>query len=147
MVLPGVGAFGVAAARLAPGLPSLRAALRAGQPCLGICLGMQLLFERSEEGEGEGLGVIAGDVTRLTGKRVPHMGWTAVGAHGEMYFAHSYACRPRQPSVVTAWAEHEGTRVAAMVKTRRTIGVQFHPEKSSTAGLALLGALVREVTS
>jgi imidazole glycerol-phosphate synthase subunit HisH len=147
VVLPGVGAFGTAAARLAPGRIALREALLAGQPCVGICLGMQLLFEGSEEGEGEGLGVIEGQVTRLEGQRVPHMGWTAVDGHAPMYFAHSYACRPQQPGLVTAWAHHEGKPVAAIVKTRRTVGLQFHPEKSSTAGLALLRTLVAEVTS
>jgi glutamine amidotransferase len=147
VVLPGVGAFGAAALRLQPGRSALRAAIIDGQPCLGICLGMQLLFEHSQEGDGEGLGVIAGTVERLGGRRVPHMGWTKVDGLGEMYFAHSFACQPRNPEVVTAWALHEGTRVAAIVKTRRTIGVQFHPEKSSSGGLALLRTLVAEVTS
>ncbi len=147
VVLPGVGAFGVAATRLAPGREALRAALLDGQPCLGICLGMQLLFERSDEGDGAGLGVFQGAVKRLEGRRVPHMGWTPVDGVGDMYFAHSFACRPQSPGVVTAWALHEGARVAAIVKTKRTIGVQFHPEKSSTAGLALLRALVTEVQS
>lgn len=147
VVLPGVGAFGTAAARLEPGRASLRAALLDGQPCLGICLGMQLLFDRSEEGGGEGLGLIPGTVTRLRARRVPHMGWTQVDGVGEMYFAHSFACRPESPEVVTAWARHEDTSVAAIVKAKRTIGVQFHPEKSSTGGLALLRTLVAEVTS
>ena len=147
VVLPGVGAFGTAAARLAPGRAALRRALLDGQPCLGICLGMQLLFERSEEGEGEGLGVIPGDVTRLVARRVPHMGWTPVDGVGDMYFAHSFGCRPTEPGVVTAWAVHEGAPVAAIVKVAKTIGVQFHPEKSSAAGLALLRTLIRELTS
>jgi glutamine amidotransferase len=147
VVLPGVGAFGVAAARLEPGRAALRAALLEGQPCLGICLGMQLLFERSEEGAGEGLGVIAGSVTKLQARRVPHMGWTRVDGVGEMYFAHSFACRPEDAGVVRAWASHEGTRLPAVVQVKRTIGVQFHPEKSSSGGLALLRALVAEVTS
>lgn len=147
VVLPGVGAFGTAAARLAPGRASLRRALLDGQPCLGICLGMQLLFERSEEGEGEGLGLIGGEVTRLVARRVPHMGWTKVDGVGDMYFAHSFACRPRDPQVVTAWARHDGAEVAAMVTTARTIGVQFHPEKSSAGGLRLLRKLIDQVTS
>jgi glutamine amidotransferase len=147
VVLPGVGAFGVAAARLAPGREALRRALLDGQPCLGICLGMQLLFERSEEGAGEGLGLIEGDVTRLVARRVPHMGWTPVDGVGAMYFAHSFACRPRAPEVVTAWARHEGAEVPAIVTKARTIGVQFHPEKSSAGGLALLQRLIDQVTS
>jgi imidazole glycerol-phosphate synthase subunit HisH len=147
VVLPGVGAFGPAAARLAPGRAALRRALLDGQPCLGICLGMQLLFERSEEDEGEGLGVIDGEVTRLVARRVPHMGWTPVDGVGDMYFAHSFACRPRHAEVVTAWARHEGAAVAAIVQKARTIGVQFHPEKSSTRGLELLRNLIGQVTS
>jgi glutamine amidotransferase len=147
VVLPGVGAFGVAAPRLSSGRELLREALLQGQPCLGICLGMQLLFERSEEGEGAGLGLMAGEVTRLQARRVPHMGWTPVEGVGTMYFAHSYACRPKDLDMVTAWANHEGTRVAAMVKFKRTIGIQFHPEKSSTEGLAVLRKVVSEVTS
>ncbi|MDP2270100.1 MAG: imidazole glycerol phosphate synthase subunit HisH [Archangium sp.] len=147
VVLPGVGAFGAAATRLAPGREALKSALLDGQPCLGICLGMQLLFERSEEGEGEGLGLIEGDVTRLVARRVPHMGWTKVDGVGDMYFAHSFACRPRDPGVVQAWARHEGAEVAAIVTRARTIGVQFHPEKSSAGGLRLLRQLIDRVTS
>src|SRR5204863_264888 len=80
-------------------------ALEGGLPCVGICLGMQLLFDASEEGEGEGLGLIAGKVTRLTARRTPHIGWTRVdGVSTEMYFAHSYACRPKDASVVSGWA-------------------------------------------
>jgi imidazole glycerol-phosphate synthase subunit HisH len=147
LVLPGVGAFGLAAERMAAGRQALRQQLEQGRPCLGICLGMQLLFDRSEEGTGEGLGFIAGPVTRLRTRRVPHIGWTAVDGLEEMYFAHSFACRPTDASVVTAWAQHGDDRVAAMVKKQRAVGVQFHPEKSSTAGLTLLRKLVTEVTS
>lgn len=78
LVIPGVGAFNAAAERLAPGRAELRAALLDGYPALGICLGMQLLFESSEEGPGEGLAVIPGRVRRLRARRVPHMGWNAV---------------------------------------------------------------------
>src|SRR5580704_9457157 len=79
IVLPGVGAFGTAASRLAPARAALATALDAGLPCLGICLGMQLLFDMSDESPGVlGLGVIAGPVTRLRASRVPHMGWNAV---------------------------------------------------------------------
>lgn len=147
LVLPGVGAFGLAAQRVAPGRDALRDGLAQGRPCLGICLGMQLLFATSEEGGGAGLGFFAGAVTRLRARRVPHIGWTAVDGLAEMYFAHSYACRPADPTVVRAWAVHGDERVAAVIKKQRTIGVQFHPEKSSSAGLALLRSLVAEVTS
>ena len=147
LVLPGVGAFGSAAARLAPGRDAMRRALDGGLPCLGICLGMQLLFDASEEGAGAGLGFVGGQVTRLRTRRCPHIGWTRVDGFSEMYFAHGYACRPTDATVVTAWAQHDDERVAAIVRRGRTVGVQFHPEKSSAAGLALLRGLVSEVTS
>lgn len=147
LVLPGVGAFGSAAARLRPGLADFRASLAAGRPCLGICLGLQLLFDASEEGPGEGLGVFAGRVTRLAARRVPHIGWTRVDGFKEMYFAHSFAARPVDPGVVTAWSEHDGDRFPAIVRRGRVAAVQFHPEKSSADGLALLGKLAQEVCS
>jgi glutamine amidotransferase len=147
LVLPGVGAFGQAAGRIGEARTILRGALLSGHPCLGICLGMQLFFASSEEGEGAGIGLLEGSVTRLAGRRVPHIGWTPVDDLGQMYFAHTYACRPADPTIVTAWTSHEGERFAAMVRTARTIGVQFHPEKSSRLGLSLLARLCREVTS
>lgn len=78
LVLPGVGAFGAAAERLAPGLDAVRRALEGGLPCLGVCLGMHLLFEASDEGAGRGIGLLSGRVRRLRAQRVPHMGWNAV---------------------------------------------------------------------
>jgi imidazole glycerol-phosphate synthase subunit HisH len=147
LVLPGVGAFGQAADRIGEARVVLRDALRGGHPCIGICLGMQLLFAKSEEGAGSGIGLLDGSVTRLTGRRLPHMGWSKVGDLGEMYFAHTYVCRPADPGVVTGWASHEGEAFAAIVRTKRTVGVQFHPEKSSKAGLGLLSRLCSEVLS
>jgi glutamine amidotransferase len=147
LVLPGVGAFGQAADRIGDARSILRDALLSGQPCLGICLGMQLFFASSEEGKGAGLGLLGGTVTRLAGRRVPHIGWTRVGDLGDMYFAHTYACRPADPAIVTEWAFHEGEKFAAMIRSSRTVGVQFHPEKSSRLGLSLLARLCAEVTS
>ncbi|HSA56324.1 MAG TPA: imidazole glycerol phosphate synthase subunit HisH [Gemmatimonadaceae bacterium] len=154
LVLPGVGAFATAAARLDAGRDALRAALEAGLPCLAICLGMQLLFEASDEGEGSGLGLVEGRVTRVTATRVPHMGWNRVETTTEhlatraglrsAYFAHAFACRPRLDSVVSAWTSHDGDRFPAIVRVRRTVGVQFHPEKSSRAGIAFLRAFCEE---
>jgi glutamine amidotransferase len=152
LVLPGVGAFGAAAAVLAPALDIVRRALGRGLPCLGICLGMQLLFERSDEGEGEGLGVIRGRVTRLDAERVPQIGWNDIEESTDplvrdsnlqvAYFANGYVCRPRSTDVVTAWSTHEGDRFPSIVRSGRIAGVQFHPEKSSSPGLALLRAFV-----
>ena len=153
LVLPGVGAFGAAADRLAPGRDAMRSAIVNGLPTLGICLGMQLLLDGSDEGRGAGLGVVPGRVTRLHAVRVPQIGWNEVDAVGGdplfatapvpmAYYANSYVCRPASPSVVTAWTEHEGDRFPAAVRAGRAVGVQFHPEKSSTPGVAFLRAFL-----
>lgn len=148
LVLPGVGAFASAAERLAPGRTVMRSAIRGGLPTIGICLGMQLLFEGSDEGPGAGLGVVPGRVTRLDAIRVPQIGWNAVTdardplfEHSPMrlaYYANSYVCRPAEERYVIAWSEHEGDRFAAAVRAGSAVGVQFHPEKSSTAGVRFL---------
>lgn len=155
LVLPGVGAFAPAAARLAPGREAMREAIAGGLPAVGICLGMQLLFDASEEGPGDGLGVIPGRVTRLRARRVPQIGWNrledasdpAFAASGlEMaYFANGFACRPDDAAAVTAWSTHEDDRFPAAVRAGRAVGMQFHPEKSSAAGVRLLRHLIDEV--
>jgi glutamine amidotransferase len=156
LVLPGVGAFAAAVERLAPGRDQMREAIAGGLPTLGICLGMQLLFDRSEEGPGEGLGIIAGDVTRLAARRVPQIGWNeladvdagdplfAAAPLPVAYFANSYVCRPAESDApVVAWATHEEDRFAAAVRRGSAVGVQFHPEKSSQAGVEFVRAFVR----
>ncbi|MBU8898557.1 imidazole glycerol phosphate synthase subunit HisH [Corallococcus sp. H22C18031201] len=152
LVLPGVGAFGAAAARLEPGRERMRRALDDGLPCLGICLGMQLLFEQSEEGPGAGLGYFRGRVTRLAARQVPQMGWNtvrdapSVEAAGlrHVYYANSYACRASEPSEVVGWTTHEGDTFPASVRRGRVLGVQFHPEKSSLAGVNFLRTTLAE---
>jgi glutamine amidotransferase len=151
LVLPGVGAFGQAAARLAPARTRIAAALRDGHPCLGVCLGMQLLFESSEEGAGLGLGVCGGRVRRLAAPRVPHMGWNRIiwrdaraPALFAAYFAHSYAADSGAPETL-ATTDHEGVSFAAAVARARTLGVQFHPEKSGPEGRRWLAAIVRSL--
>lgn len=154
LVLPGVGAFGPAAARLAPARDALRAGMAGGQPVLGVCLGMQLLFDASDEAPGQGLGVFPGRVTRLRARRVPHIGWNPLEeVHDDRltqagllvpWFANSYACRPRSNAAVSAWCTHEADRFPAALRAGRVTGVQFHPEKSGEAGVAFLAELVRE---
>jgi glutamine amidotransferase len=155
LVLPGVGAFGHAARWLAPARTEMRSALDDGLPCIGICLGMQLLFDESEEGLGRGLGLIEGVVTRLDARRVPQIGWNDIETTNDplfaraplsvAYYANGYACRPVDDTVTRAWTTHDGDRFPAVVRSKRTIGVQFHPEKSSREGVAFLRAAVEEV--
>lgn len=154
LVLPGVGAFGAAAERLAPGRARIRRALEDGLPCLGICLGMQLLLDTSEEGPGEGLGLIPGRVQRMRARRLPHIGWNVVEDAADpafdrapldiAYFANSYVCRPDDTGSIIAWSRHEEDRFAAAVRHGATVGVQFHPEKSSEAGVRFIRAFVQE---
>jgi imidazole glycerol-phosphate synthase subunit HisH len=154
LVLPGVGAFGAAAERLAPGRTAMRDAVAHGLPAIGICLGMQLLFDGSDEGDGAGLGLIAGRVSRLRAQRVPQIGWNTIDDACDSlfdaaplpiaYYANSFVCRPEDPSSVIAWSAHEGDRFPAAVRAGTAVGVQFHPEKSSTGGVRLLHAFLDE---
>lgn len=160
LVLPGVGAFGAAAEKLSAARPALVEALEAGFPCLGICLGMQLLFAASDESPGSGLGFIAGDVRRLRAGRLPHMGWNDVEVPGGAdadplfagtadlvtYYANSYAARPEDPDNVIGWTTYETDRFAAAVRRKRAWGVQFHPEKSASAGLRVVANFLAEAT-
>ena len=153
VVLPGVGAFGKAAEHLAVhGLVEpLRQAISDGKPFLGICLGMQLLFEASEEAPGvKGLGLFKGNVKRFEGvPKVPQIGWNevrqakssplfaSIPESAFFYFVHSYYVVPRDSATVLAFADYGGEYAAAVGKDN-VCGVQFHPEKSQAWGLALL---------
>lgn len=159
LILPGVGAFGQAASRLAPARAEVRAAILAGLPTIGICLGMQLLFGSSEESPGAelaGLAVIDGTVTRLRAARVPQIGWNSLQGNDPLlatsglrtaYFANGYVCRPADFRVVTCWSSHEEDRFPVIVRAHRAIGVQFHPEKSSRAGVGFLRAALDGVAA
>jgi glutamine amidotransferase len=152
LVVPGVGAFPEAMRRLsAAGLDELiRDRAAAGVPVLGLCLGMQLLFESSTEHEGAaGLALLPGEVTALRAPKVPHIGWNLVtferpsplteslGEAAAFYHVHSFACRPGEPGDVVGRGEY-GERFVSIVERGNVMGVQFHPEKSSRDGLALL---------
>jgi glutamine amidotransferase len=180
LILPGVGAFGSAVEAMHGAQGYVRDALAGGKPCLGICLGMQMLFDRSEEASklSVGIGLIPGQVTRLRTKKVPHMGWneiqwdggTADGGSGKSeagsakreanrgplavfscpalsaaYFANAYVCRPEDESSVLAWTTHQDARFASVVRSANTIGVQFHPEKSSAAGRSFVNGVIDEL--
>jgi imidazole glycerol-phosphate synthase subunit HisH len=160
IVLPGVGAFGDAMRELATRelIAPLRAAIAAEKPFLGICLGLQLLFDTGHEGgRHEGLGVLRGEVVRFNlphGFKVPHMGWNGLRFAGEcalfsglasgthVYFVHSFHCVPTDQSVVAAWADYGGEFVAAIARGR-LFATQFHPEKSQTDGLRMLDNFAR----
>jgi len=146
LVVPGQGSFGAFARAIEGGLgEALLETVRAGRPYLGICLGLQVLFESSEEAPGaRGLGVLRGHVRRLrpgAGMPLPHIGWNAVTLRGEaprhFYFAHSYVAEPSDARVVLATTDY-GETFASAVADGAIAGVQFHPEKSQRDGLALL---------
>jgi glutamine amidotransferase len=147
IILPGVAAFGLGMERAEPFGSALRQAVARGAPVLGICLGMQLLFEEGDEdGRRPGLGLLPGRVTRLpAGVQVPHIGWQKLQATsasplspaGWAYFAHSYQC-DAPADVTQAVVEHGPVRIAAVVGQGSLFGVQFHPEKSAEDGEALL---------
>lgn len=153
LILPGVGAFAPAAARLSPGRTAMRDAILGGLPTIGICLGLQLLFEASDEGPGDGLGVFRGRVTRLRAERTPQIGWNTIDDAREplleasglrlAYYANSFVCRADDPANVTAWSTHGSDRFPAVVRRDACVGVQFHPEKSSTPGVRFLDAFLR----
>jgi glutamine amidotransferase len=164
LVLPGVGAFGAAADAMQNSQLYLRAALVDGLPCLGICLGMQLLFDASEESPGKGIGFISGSVTRLRTSKVPHMGWNEVEWRGtgdgegreideghtvpkleSAYFANAYICEPEVELPILARTTHENATFASVVRRANTMGVQFHPEKSSGTGRAFLKAVIEDL--
>lgn len=164
LVLPGVGAFGPAAGAMQNSQAYLASALADGLPCLGICLGMQLLFDASEESPGNGIGFIPGNVTRLRTSKVPHMGWNEVVWPGNgdgkgreidnghtlpklesAYFANAYICEPEADLPILAWTTHENAKFASVVRSANTVGVQFHPEKSSSSGRAFLNAVIEDL--
>lgn len=150
IVLPGVGNFSTASKRLAPIREVLLELVKSGTPLLGICLGMQLLFQKSEEGIGEGLAVFEGKNIQLPSfVKVPHMGWNTVkkvrpnmlleglGKEPYFYFAHSYYAIPVEENIVCAETMY-GVSFASVVAKQNVFATQFHPEKSGSQGLRFL---------
>lgn len=155
VILPGVGAFGDAMGRLrSTGLDGiLHKVAEKGTPFLGICLGLQLLFERSDEAPGvEGLGILKGEILRIPdreGLKIPHMGWNSlhlenngklfrgIEENAYVYFVHSYYLKAEDESIVKASTEY-GVHIHASVEKNNVFACQFHPEKSSDVGLKIL---------
>ena len=155
LVLPGVGAFDPAMERLAEAglIPALRSWCAEGRPLLGICLGLQLLFEASDEGSREGLGLLKGRVRALPrrpGHPLPHMGWAPLipaaatpllppgSPEAWVYFVHSFAADPADPACTIARVDYAGTPVTAAVGQGPIAACQFHPEKSGAVGETML---------
>ncbi len=162
VVLPGVGSFDPAMQNLrSRGLiEPIKNAIASGKPFLGICLGLQILFESSEEGVEPGLGVIPGSVRRFRsepGLTIPHMGWNQLQfaqdlalwqnlpAEPWVYFVHSYYVDPVDPKVRSAIVTHGSQNVTAAIAKDNLMAVQFHPEKSSSTGLQMLSNFVMQV--
>jgi len=154
LVLPGVGAFAAALEALPDDRSEIVARIEGGMPTLGICLGMQLLFDSSEEGAGHGLGVVPGRVRRVRAKVVPQMGWNEIETADDplfegvpdlvVYYANSYVCEPSEPSDAIGWTQYEEDRFVSAVRRGSIVGVQCHPEKSSTAGRRVIENFVTQ---
>lgn len=163
VVLPGVGAFDPAIAHLRDRdlIAPLQDIARSGKPFLGICLGMQLLCDSSEEGQETGLGIVPGQVRRFAsepGLTIPHMGWNqlelaqadcglwhSLPAEAWVYFVHSFYVAPTQASVTAAYCTHGCQRFTAAIAQGNVWATQFHPEKSASAGLQILANFVAHI--
>ena len=156
MILPGVGNFDPAMKSIRGYRKELDKAIESGMPMLGICLGMEMLFNRSEEGKLKGLGRLDGDVVMLPKKeKIPHMGWNNLKMVREsrllqglkdnawVYFVHSYRVRPKDKKIVVANSDY-GTEFPAVIEQKNLFGTQFHPEKSGDIGAAMLKNFLHE---
>lgn len=154
-VIPGVGAFGKCMDRLTHFREALLEIANNGTPLLGICVGMQVLFEKSEESPEKGFGWFPGEVVRLQeGLLIPHMGWNTISIkhdvdllngvddNSHFYFVHSYYCIPKEKSIVAGVTEYGG-KFAAVITKGNISATQFHPEKSGQMGLKILENFVR----
>jgi imidazole glycerol-phosphate synthase subunit HisH len=165
VVLPGVGSFDPAMQHLRSRdlVEPIKDAVASGKPFLGICLGLQILFEASEEGKETGLGIIPGMVRRFRSEpdlTIPHMGWNQLEFTqidrplwqklpnpAYVYFVHSYYVEPRNKNVCAAFVQHGTQKVTAAIIKDNLVATQFHPEKSSTTGLQILTNFVNSIPS
>jgi imidazole glycerol phosphate synthase, glutamine amidotransferase subunit len=147
IIFPGVGAFDMTMRKLLPYREEIAEHLRSGIPALGICIGLQIMFDSSEEGKSGGLSIFDGRIKKLSAERVPHMGWNGVVSSDELmegiedrmfYFAHSYHCSAVKTENIIGTTEYEGETFSSFFRTRNVYGTQFHPEKSSVSGLRFM---------
>jgi len=152
IVFPGVGAFDATMRKMLPYKEAIREKLKSGTPALGICIGMQILFESSEEGTVPGIGLYDGKVVKLGSKMTPHMGWNTVESEDGLldgvedrhyYFVHSYRGSPTDAGIIVGTTEYDGERFPSFFRRFNTYGAQFHPEKSSTSGRKVLDNFIR----
>ena len=152
IVFPGVGAFNKSMERLLPHIDGIREKLESGTPALGICIGMQILYEGSDEGTSPGLGIYQGRVEKLACRMVPHMGWNQVESDDPLmdgvpdnnfYFVHSYYGNPVDTSIIRGTTTYEGVTFPSFFRRYNTYGTQFHPEKSSSSGRRVLENFIR----
>ena len=148
VVFPGVGAFGAVMSSIRKNNLEdiIKKAATSKKSFLGICVGMQVLFEEGEENpEEKGLGVLKGKVVRFKkAKKIPHIGWNDVNDK-KYYFVHSYYVLPEDKNIVYAETEYDGEKFISIIKNNNLLAVQFHPEKSGDAGLELLGDFVKSI--
>lgn len=156
LVLPGVGNFDPAIRSIEKDAPTLTEAIDGGMPVMGICLGMEMLFNKSEEGKLDGLKIIDGDVVMLPKRKVkiPHMGWNNLKIKAKsrflegveegswVYFVHSYRAAPAKDDVVVATSDY-GVDIPAVVERGNLVGVQFHPEKSGEIGSKMIKNFIK----
>jgi glutamine amidotransferase len=155
IILPGVGSFSSACEKMEKVKNKIIDAIEEGIPLLGICLGLQLMFERSEEGPGDGLGILEGEVIRFrNGVKIPHMGWNSVKLNNDsillnyvyeprwVYFAHSYYPEPKDDSIKIGTTFY-GSTFTSVVEKKNVFGTQFHPEKSGDVGKKILENFIK----
>ena len=156
LLLPGVGNFDPAISSLSSSKKSFAEIVKSQVPVLGICLGMEMFFEKSEEGKANGLGVLEGEVVLLPNKfKIPHMGWNdlrikkqsklleGVKEGSWVYFVHSYRAKPKNPDIIKADSDY-GISVPAVIESGSLFGTQFHPEKSGKIGSIMINNFLRE---
>ncbi len=152
IVFPGVGAFDRTMEKLLPYREDIRRKMEDGTPALGICIGMQLMFEGSQEGRSPGLGLFKGMVEKLECQVIPHMGWNQVSSEDRLmdgvpddnfYFVHSYYGNPVDKDIVIGTTEYDGFTFPSFFRKYNAYGTQFHPEKSSSSGRRFLQNFIK----